>query len=498
MAGSRQVVITYGTFDTNDSGFSLTGVHTWDMDERTFRIVFDVVLHQADAFNLQSQEGSMIAQLNERHKTLTVAVGATTYYVFKDGVDGALSGIEEGAEFIKATWQTLPEHRTEKSRAYRIEIVVTRAAKQPGKIGVYDQRINVSTLPSGQRRLHFRAQFTPGPNTAAVRTALESYEDATYGFDALVSAIQTTLTGTWERVGSINQSYDEDHRTLTASATYMELLFDQSAEGRNDADLINVRYDIQVDRPPGYTIPGKSIPKPLSAITINFSAQVDVARGKDLKAAIDELVVPYVTSTVAKKLTTTGTTPKLMKHNLKADYVGNRIAGTLFYLAEETTIIELSKRVVTSYKRGITLVPVLDGKEFTRDIHTGPGQETLHVVLGARVLGRSASYAMGILEKEEVRAQNRKGYMFLGYSTAYSPTEEHFFTSGQSIETTVQTTTLMFERANIRPPRNISGPGATQQRQQRNLGRSFFEVGDSAALERAQKSIEHQLGGLGS
>lgn len=496
MAGSRQIFFSYGSWTTSATDCTLTGVHDVSMDERTFRCQFDVAIHGGNSLQLQTAYETMTGQLNQRHLPFYMSVGGTRHYDFVDGADGTVaSGIQEGAEFIKADWKLLEEHRTEKSRAYQITITVTRAAKQTGKIGVYDQSIRLTTAPTGKRRLYFRAQFTPGPINGETGTAEDRYADATYGFVALATAITTALTGTWEQASSITKSYDEDSRTLTASTTYTELIFDQDGENRNSATLIGANYDIRLDRKSAFGIPGKNIPKGLSAATVSFSCGVDIAGGRDLKEVIETDIIPYVSFTVSKKLLQTGVTPKLLKHTLKADYVNNRVAGTLFYLVEETTILEMSKRASTQYRRGITLIPVLDGKEFTRDMHTGPGRQTLNVVLGARVLGRSAAFTVKQLEKSEVIAANKAGYIFMGYGTTYSPSTEYFWVSGEEIETTIQTTTLRFEKATIRPPRNIASPLATQQRQVINVGNSSFEDGDGAALKRAQDAIKNQLSG---
>ena len=499
MSGTRQIVFHYGTWNTQATYVSLTGLHDVDIDERTARFTFDVVINGGNSGQLQTAYDTMMAQLNQRHQRFRMSVGGTDHFDFIDGADGVVAaGAQEGAEFIKSDVELLGEHRTIQSRAYRITVTITRSPTQAGKVGVYHQKISLSTDDVGKRMLSFRAQFTPGPVNGEVGTAEQRYADDTYGFAALRTAITTALTGEWEQVGSLFKSYDEDARTLTAGARYTELLFDQSDLGRNDDDLIGAKYDIQVDYRPGYSIPGAPFVRPLTAVTVSWSSGVDVSRGMDLKDAINNLVVPYVSNTVAKKLLSTSITPKLLKHTLKADYVTNRVAGNLFFLVEETQVLELSKRVATNYRRGITLVPVLDGTEFTRDMHTGPGKQTLTVILGTRVLGATAAPTLSIMEAEETKDANRAGYVFVGYQAAHSPSTESYRAEGAAVEitTTVQTTTLMFEKATIRPA-SVTGNGkGTQQRQNpNNFGNSQGESGANAALTRAQSYIENALAG---
>ena len=202
MSGARTVILSYGSFSTDDTGFSLNGVHDISQDERTFRCSFDVVVVGSTAAQCRTYVGGMIDALNERHQDFTVSVGGEDFYKFVDGVDGAPAADEEGAEFIQASWELLGTHRTTKTRAYRINVNVTRSAQQPGKLGVLDQSITLITRPQGQRQLSFSAKFTPGPTNAANGTAQDRHDDGTYGFDALVSALTTALTGDWERSGA--------------------------------------------------------------------------------------------------------------------------------------------------------------------------------------------------------------------------------------------------------------------------------------------------------
>ena len=458
MSAAREVVITYGSFASNATGWNLNGVHTLDQDERSFTLTYDVVTTGTDASTVDGYVDSMIAALNERHQTLTVAVDGTNFYYFTDGVDAAVGGAE-GAEFIQAEWELLGTHRSKRSRAYRITITVTRAANQTGKTGVYKQEIRVSTLPTNQKTLFYRAQFTPNP--AGGETALERYADGTLGFEALVSGIQGTLGGTWERIGSINQAYEEDARTLTASARYITLLYDQSSVSTNDTTLVGVSYDIAVKRDPGLGIPELEA-KPFTTVSVRFSAAVDQSVTTDLDFVIKDRVIPYVTAIVANYLTLTSA-PVLLGHDLRANPTTSRISGGCVFLADEgTQVLEVSKRTVDSVFRGDNYVPVLDGEKWTRDKHTGPGAWSRRVVIAIRVVGNEADAGLQLqsLEDAEVDSQEQLGFPFVAYGIAASTRGETFrppFGLSGDVTTSVATSTLEFTRADVRTAASGSG-----------------------------------------
>jgi hypothetical protein len=462
MAGAREVVISYGTWATNDTGFNLNGVHDISQNERTFRCEFDVVVVGASAAQVRTYTGTMITQLNERHLDFEITVGGTSYYKFVDGVDGAGSG-EEGAEFIQATWELLGTHRTTKTRAYRITITVTRSAQQPGKFGVLDQGITLITRPSGQRLLTFTAQFTPGHSDSQTGTAQERYDDATYGFDALTTALTTALTGTWERTGVKGTRYDEDSRTLNAWATFTELIYDQSLNGRDEPALINVRYDISTERRAAPGIPEFVAPRPFTGVGVSFVATVPqsyLATGRTYKQAIEDKAIPYIRAVVAQELTTG--TAVYLGHGLKADPVNGRIAGNVLFLVQESDVLEVSKRVIDQGFTGDVYVPVLDGTRWTRDRHTGPGTWTRRVILGVKVIGDDAQAASVLdqLSTADATLRASQGFRLLNWDLATESIVENFREpGGGSFTTTTQTRELLYVRA---IPRGSGAQGARQ------------------------------------
>jgi len=465
---SRLVVMSYGSWDSNDTGFHLDGVHEISMDERTFRLSFDVVVTGASAGACETLAATMVDQLNQRHLDTKVVINGTKWYHFVDGADGAVSSDEEGAEFIMASHQLLGTHRTDRSRAYRVSIEVTRGAKQTGKLGVYEQDIRLRTAPNGLRSLSFKAQFTPGTSSATQGTAEQRFADGTYGFEALVTAITTALTGEWEQASTLTKHYEEDSRTLTASTSYHELIFDQSSGLRNNTSLFNVRYGIKVDNKAAFGIPGHTNVQPLTPVTVTFSCAV-VTTTTDLDTVINSVIIPHIKSNVGFVLQSGpgGSGPLvLLANGLKADPVSNRIAGECLFLVEETKLLEVSKRTSDNYTKGDNYIPVLDGTEFTRDKHTGPGKWVRRVAHGLRTIGVNAS-ALEELSRQEIIRQAKDGFVFRGYGEQISPTVEVFREHSSQITTTVAAQELIFTKANVRystGPGTGGGAGRTRSR----------------------------------
>lgn len=480
MAGpSREVVISYGSFDSNDTFWHLHGAHTIDLDERTFRCVYTVVCVGGSAALVDSAIATAEQQLNVRHRDFKIVIDGETLFHFGDGADGVGSTVE-AAEFIQATWEHLGTHRSKKSRAIRITVEVTRAANQPNKLGVLDQAIRVTTNREGIRRMSFRAQFTPGPNgTGDGGDAEDRFEDGTYGFDALVSAIQTVLTGEWERTGNLSTAYDEDKRTLTASASYTELIYAQSAAATNDPDLVGATYDYRLERKAAFTIPGRLSVAPFTAVTILFSSGVLKDQTQDLSNVIDTKIIPYVRNTVIStlRLPTAGQVYYL-GHGLRADPVSNRIAGNVFFLVQESPVLEISKRIADVGRTGDNLVAVYDGSRWKRDVHTGPGKWIRRVVISARVVGLDASGTLDSIEQAEGAAHTAAGFYFTGWAVNSSPSVEIFRDpGGSSVTTTVQTRVLEFERADVRSAAQPGGGGGLVSLVNReNVGASGEEL----------------------
>lgn len=448
MAATRTRVITYGAFDTSATGHHLDAVDSIDFDERSFRIAFDVVLRFGTDDELTTAEQTMRGILEDRNLPLEVVSSGTTKWKFVDGT-GTVNAGEEGAEFIKASLTSLGSHRTSKSSAWRIVVEVTRAANLTGRPGVLSQSARTTESPNGIRRLSFRAQFTPGPSSAETGDAEDRFADGDYGFDALVEAVTTTLTGTWERDGSLTKTWDQpSRRTLTASASYRELIFDQSSRATNDSELVAANYDVVVNRTSAFSIPGESGVAPLTAVTVLFSSGV-VKTVTDFYTLIDSVVLPYCASAVATRLGVTGL--KEMNHTLRHDPTNSTISGQVFYLAARSNVLELSKRVGDIARTGDNLVPVLDpSNKWLRDKWKGPGFWVRRVTIGARVLGLGVVGTLDRIEAAEVAQMRAAGFEFLGWGIAGSPSVELFEDAGSSIVTTVETRTLEFERADIR------------------------------------------------
>lgn len=447
MAGARTTVISYGTWDSNDTSWHLNGVHSYEQDERRFSCSFDVVYRNATMATLESDIAAAEAVWNSRHQDFKIVVESRTLFHFVDGT-GSVGASEEGAEFIQCDWRLLGSHRTANSRAYRLTVTVLRAANQSGKPGILDQSIRVSTSPSGIRRMSYRATFTTGPSSSETGNADDRYGDGTYGFDALVSAIQTTLTGDWEQSSPVVKTYDEDKRSLSASAAYQELIYAQSSAATDDTDLFGVRYDVKVDRSAAFSIPGQLNVQPFTAVSVSFSSSV--LKTANLSTVIDSKVIPYVKATVSRVLRTGAGSLVMLRHGLRADPVTHRISGQVLFLVEETTTLELSKRTVETYRSGDVYVPVLDGTKWTRDKHTGPGSWVRRVTFAIRVVGEDADLQLDVLEAQERIDQLGEGFEVIGYGSTLSPSVEVFREDNASITTTVVAREQIFVRADVR------------------------------------------------
>lgn len=467
-ADSREITISYGSLNVGAGTYQLHGIHTFDLDEESFRCSFDVVVTGDTVDDVQGAENTLRTYVRVQNADFKIVYTSTNIVAFTDGAAASpTSGaVFEEAQSITASYELLGTHRTYLTRAYRITVSVVRSAQRSGKEGVRTQSIRTTTLPNGLRTMSYLAEYTPGYSAATSGTAEERYEDGTVGFAARVAAIQTALTGTWEQSTPLRTTYDEDKRTYVASAAYRELIFAQSATATNDTELFGASYDVVVNRSQAFGIPGSTNVQPFTACTVVFSSAV-VTTQTDISSVIDAKILPYCKATVSRKLRLSAE-PITMRHTLRADPIDNRVSGTVDYLVIENTILEVSKRIADIARNGDTYVPVLDGTRWTRDKHTGPGAWTRRVVIATRVEGLNAGAALDEIEATERSEAESSGFKFTGWSVQSSPSVEVFKEDGETITTTVQTRVLEFERADARskigagdsqPPSENSGAG---------------------------------------
>lgn len=466
MTAARTTVITYNGWATDGTGVRLHGVHTLQEDAESLAVVFQVVLqHASSEATLDTYVAAMEAALVAENKRLTIANNATTEYDITGDLDALpISGVT-AAQFVRADWRRISTHRTGLSRAYEITIVATKPANQAGKTGKRSQSFRVRTTVGGWRAVTVAIEFTPGASDG--KTAAELYADATHGFAKRVSdylgSVDVTLDADddWELVGEVDYQEDEDGRGAVAQATYRELLFPDSdgGDGQNDARLAEVSYSARVTRRPGRRSPLAPTVRPYADLVVSFSCVVKHATpglSTNLAAAIDDVILPYVQSTVATRLTLSGGIV-LQGHSLQAEPTGNRVSGQVLFAVREGTLLEAAVRYTEQRRFGFRLVPVLNGDEFARDKHVGPGQHTVQVAIGVREEGSTAP-SLEPLAASVIQTWTSAGFEHLGYDYDYEPVEEVLTSPEEegTITTTVALRVLFFERAKI-----VGGPGAS-------------------------------------
>ena len=219
---TRTAIITYNGWATNSTGADLDGFHTIDETKDQFSCEFDVILSGANAATLLGYEQAMIAALNTKNKEFKIAVGGSTFKFF-DADLGAVDGSAETAQEITARWRLLTEPQSATVRRYRIEVTVQKAAHQTID-GIQSETVTVSQSVRDVKSFTYEVEYTPDYNSDT--DAYSVYSSGSGSFATRVSAFQTVLGGTWERVGPIELDYDtEDHtdtRFLTAKAEYRE------------------------------------------------------------------------------------------------------------------------------------------------------------------------------------------------------------------------------------------------------------------------------------
>lgn len=460
---TRTLVISYGAFDTNDTGVDLDGVHSITEDQDAFSITFDVIVESPTtaASGIVTPVGAMLTELGKENQRIkvTVSTGVTThdYTATLDDVND-LAG-PKCAEFTRAEWDLVDEEpRSSLVRKYRITLTAVKPALQTGKTGKRRQSASLTTGADGLRSLAVEVEFTPDEDG---NTAYEVYADATNGFDAVVDAYRALFdleSGdgvTFADAPTELTGIDEDARGLLARRVLTELPFAESAAGTNDSTITDVVYSVRASRKAGTgaNVAGLLNVRPLTEIVVSFSASVIYAGSQlDLDSVISGTILTYLESTIAPRMQSDATL-QVMGHSLTAsDLPRPRVAGEVLFLAAEGGLLAASVVETEQRRPGRAYPDVLDGGEFSVDEHIGPGRRFAQVAIVTEELGDATPSLDSAVTALAQRYASR-GFKEIGRDTRRESSTRAFqspYGDSETLTTTTGQTVLLFRYVEVR------------------------------------------------
>jgi hypothetical protein len=246
-------------------------------------------------------------------------------------------------------------------RYYKIAVSCGLPADLTGENGLGWMETTVSTLPSGQRTLSASGYYTAiGSDDAYTQCTDEVY--------TVIEAITSTLTGTWERV--VNDiTYGRTNKRATFNIVYVELIYDQSADGRNDTDVKQAVLNYRIVKP-GVEVGSQLVDRP-NEFQLTYTAWVDTGTDPDTKWTGE--LRPWLVNTKLPAFTAAPLNI-IDSESYSIDRTSNRIEVILTgrSYASGGGLLSYTYMVQTRREWGWRLAPLWSGNPFAKDVVKGP------------------------------------------------------------------------------------------------------------------------------
>lgn len=365
---TRLNTITYaGVAVGAATNYQLHDVHVLEKSYERITVTFDVLVRDTTTANMKTLAAALEAAYRTPDSNLTVNLGGEDFFAGTQ-VANTIMNAQPSIELLR-------EARSNKSRLYRCSVTGMLSADLAGKNSRRTSRFDLQTDDVGIRTVTFTASYTASPSAGA-----GAYEQATNYFEPwAISVRDTLLGGVWDELVARSITRDDDNdKTATATVTYREVIFAQSSDGTNDTTIVDPHYDFVTHRTAMPQYPGGAS-EPV-AVTVAFNLGVRKSVTQDLKAVVQNKVKPYLRGLVATQ-TDAPSAPVAVEESITTDPINNRVRGAITYVCLSTSLVRMSLRRKEHLYTGKGLVPVLDGKPFSRDLHPGPGARILELTL---------------------------------------------------------------------------------------------------------------------
>ena len=385
--------ITYASFVVGvGTDYHLTGKVETLQDYTQLTLRFFVICHDTVEATFNTECNALEAAFTTPNGDLKYEIGGSTAFdLTQSGNTGMLA-----QPIIRKVGSPLDSNNT---RLYSVSVTVQLPADESGKSGRQSSRVVVSEDGSEIARLDVSAVYTALSSNGALAQARSA-------FPTYTAALQTSEGGTWDEVHPAAYASDSDDKVCQASASYRELIANQSVGTLNDTTLqgVNIRVSTRTLGPANAK---GSNARALQEITVTFFARVRKSVSTNLRNVYDTKVKPHMVS-VAKTLSgKSRITATLDDPGLNPDH--NVIDARMKFLASSVSLI--SSEIVTGMveDKPFDLVPVFTGNPFDRDRHSKPGAEFVTVFASVLELESKNDRALAPY-RAAIQVFERRGY----------------------------------------------------------------------------------------
>jgi len=275
-----------------------------------------------------------------------------------------------------------PEHRTDRSGEFRLVVEFGLPADEVGKGFRAAAEVEIEVDDLGLKTARITANYTAGASTSASANAAA-------GFPAFVAAILAAAGGGYDTTLAAITSRDDEDKIATIATERRELAFNQSAGLLDDTRLFGVEYTISTERIPTLAPVGSGGEAPVT-VEIIFAGGLPrlSPADQDPVNTVENVVLPYIDQLVVT-ITPSYASGTVVRTGDKISIVpggpsGRRASGVVRYQLFGSAVVAAFKEVEDDETPGATYVPVLDGSQFGRDLHTGPATFVRRVFISTR------------------------------------------------------------------------------------------------------------------
>jgi len=207
---TRLVAITYGGLTIGvGTSYDLTAVHQIRESYGRFELEATVVIRGATSSAAQVLDAAFRSAFTKPDQSdFDVTINGVSWLSFSHSADSWLNP--------EASYESLEEFRTERSRAYRLRVESDMPADLSGRNGRRSSSVDVDVDQAGNLHLAVSAEYTALSGTSA-------YDQATAQFPTYVGTVQTAVGGgTWLPVHRTEVEYDDQNKVATIRATYVQ------------------------------------------------------------------------------------------------------------------------------------------------------------------------------------------------------------------------------------------------------------------------------------
>ncbi len=363
-AVARLNAITYAGLKVGaGTVYHLHGVMTIARSYQALLVRFLVICHDPDEALFIAQATALEDAYRTVNGDLKIEVGGSTPYdLTHDGNTGML-----GAPLIQKPGSSLDSNNT---RLYSCAVTVQLPADEAGKAGRQVSRVVYSSDGAEIVRVSLSAAYTALGASGALAQAKSD-------FPSYVAAKQLIEGGTWDEEDRISYAVDGDDKICQASASYVQVIANQSSGTLNDSTLQGVRISIVARTPTSGRDP-KSGARDLQTVTVRFGCRVRRSASTDLKSVFESKVRPRMIE-LAKSLSGNSRLSAIdIRPGFNPD--SNSIQAQMTLVGIQTNVIRSEITTSKSEDLGFYFERVLTGGKYDRDRHEITGTRVAGVV----------------------------------------------------------------------------------------------------------------------